>query len=54
MSESKRRGRFADFFTRFLKEQPLGTIGGIIVLILILWRSLPMIWPLMDMVNHTW
>ncbi len=35
MSESKRRGRFADFFTRLLKEQPLGTIGGIIVLILI-------------------
>ena len=33
--EPKRRGRFADFFTRLLKEQPLGTIGGIIVLILI-------------------
>ena len=33
--DSKRRGRFADFFIRLLKEQPLGTIGGIIVLIFI-------------------
>ena len=36
MSESKRRGRLADFFIRLLKEKPLGTVGGIITLILIL------------------
>ena len=33
--EPKRRGRFADFFIRLLKEKPLGTASGIIVLILI-------------------
>ena len=32
---TKRRSALAAFFTRLLKEQPLGTIGGIIVLILI-------------------
>ena len=31
----KRRSRLADFFTRLWKEQPLGTISGIIILILI-------------------
>ena len=36
MSESKRLGRLADFFMRLLKEKPLGTVGGIITLILIL------------------
>ncbi len=36
MSESKQRGRLADFFIRLLKEKPLGTVGGIITLILIL------------------
>ncbi len=34
--EPKRRGRFANFFIRLLKEKPLGTICGIIILILIL------------------
>ena len=33
--ESKRRSRLADFFIRLLKEKPLGTISGIIILILI-------------------
>ncbi len=31
--EPKRRGRFADFFIRLLKEKPLGTFCGVIVLI---------------------
>ena len=32
----KRRSRLADFFIRLVREKPLGTISGIIVLILIL------------------
>jgi len=32
----KRRSRLADFFTRLVKEKPLGTASGIIILILIL------------------
>ena len=31
----KRRSRLADFFIRLVREKPLGTVGGIIVLILI-------------------
>ena len=31
----KRRSRLADFFIRLVKEKPLGTAGGIIILILI-------------------
>ena len=31
----KRRSRLADFFTRLVKEKPLGTTCGIIILILI-------------------
>ena len=31
----KRRSRLADFFIRLLKEKPLGTVSGIIILILI-------------------
>ena len=31
----KRRSRLADFFTRLVREKPLGTISGIIVLMLI-------------------
>ena len=34
-SEPKRRSRLADFFTRLLKEKPLGIACGIIILILI-------------------
>ena len=33
--EPKRRSRLADFFIRLVREKPLGTISGIIVLILI-------------------
>ena len=33
--EPKRRSRLADFFIRLVKEKPLGTVSGIIVLILI-------------------
>ena len=33
--EPKRRSRLADFFIRLVREKPLGTVGGIIVLILI-------------------
>ena len=36
VSEPKRRNALSDFFTRLWKEKPLGTICGIIVLILIL------------------
>ena len=32
----KRRSRLADFFIRLVKEKPLGTVSGIIILILIL------------------
>ena len=35
-SEPKRRGRFAGFLIRLLKEKPLGTICGMIILLLIL------------------
>ncbi len=35
VGEPKRRGRFADFFIRLVREKPLGTFGGMIVLILI-------------------
>ncbi len=35
MSDSKRRGRFADFFIRLLKEKPLGSFCGMIILLLI-------------------
>ena len=31
----KRRSRLADFFTRLVREKPLGTISGIIILIMI-------------------
>ncbi len=34
-SMPKRRGRFADFFIRLLKEKPLGMLGGVIILLLI-------------------
>ena len=34
--EPKRRGWFANFFIRLVKEKPLGTFGGIILLLLIL------------------
>ena len=33
--EPKRRSRLADFFIRLVREKPLGTISGIIILILI-------------------
>ena len=36
MSESKQRGRFADFLIRLVREKPLGTFCGIIVLLFIL------------------
>jgi peptide/nickel transport system permease protein len=32
----KRRSPLTDFFIRLVKEQPLGTLGGIIVLIMLL------------------
>ena len=35
ISEPKRRGQFADFFIRLLKEKPLGMLGGVIILLLI-------------------
>ncbi len=35
-SEPKRRSRLADFLIRLLKEEPLGTACGMIILILIL------------------
>ena len=34
-SMPKRRGRFADFFIRLLKEKPLGMLGGVVILLLI-------------------
>ena len=34
--EPKSRSRLADFFNRLVREKPLGTVGGIIILILIL------------------
>ena len=35
-SEPKRRSQLADFFIRMVKEKPLGTVSGIVILILIL------------------
>lgn len=35
-AEIKRRGPLADFLTRLVKEKPLGAVGGIIVLVLLL------------------
>ena len=35
VSEPKKRSRLADFFIRLVREKPLGTISGIIILILI-------------------
>ena len=32
---AKRRSRLADFFTRLVKDKPLGTTCGIVILILI-------------------
>ena len=34
--EPKRRSRLADFFIRLVREKPLGTVSGIIILLLIL------------------
>jgi peptide/nickel transport system permease protein len=34
--EAKRRSQFADFFIRLVKTKPLGTVGGVIVLIMLL------------------
>lgn len=36
VKEKRRRGALADFFIRLVKEKPLGTIGAIIVLVLLL------------------
>ena len=36
VSEPKRRSQLADFFIRMVKEKPLGTVSGIVILILIL------------------
>jgi peptide/nickel transport system permease protein len=36
IEETKRRSFFADLFIRLFKEKPLGTVGGIIVLVLLL------------------
>ena len=33
--EPKRRSRLADLFIRLVREKPLGTVSGIIILILI-------------------
>ena len=35
VSEPKRRAGLADFFIRLWREKPLGTVSGIIILILI-------------------
>ena len=35
VSEPKRRSRLAEFFTRLVKDKPLGTVGGIVILIMI-------------------
>ena len=36
MTEPKRRSPLVNFFYRLVKEQPLGLIGGLIVLVLLL------------------
>ena len=35
-TESKRRNVVADFFIRLVKEKPMGTLGGVIILIVVL------------------
>ena len=42
--ERERRTRFVDFLSRLVREQPLGTVGGIIVLLLLCAASSPMCW----------
>ena len=42
----KRRSRLADFFIRLVKEKPLGTASGIIILILIFVAIFAMFWRL--------
>ena len=34
--QNRRRSAFVDFFIRLVKEKPLGTVGGIIVLLVLL------------------
>ena len=46
VSGPKRRSRLAEFFIRLVREKPLGTVSGIIILILILSVSLPVFWLL--------
>jgi peptide/nickel transport system permease protein len=49
LPERKRRGAFADFFVRLVKEKPLGTFGGVIVVFVVVlavfadlgWMGLP-------------
>ena len=43
-SEPDRRAGLAYFFVRLVKEKPLGTACGILILILIIVLSLPMFW----------
>ena len=35
VSERKRHSFFVDFFIRLVKEKPLGTVGGVITLLLL-------------------
>jgi hypothetical protein len=37
MNEKKHHSKLVDFFIRMLKEKPLGTAGGIITLLLVLY-----------------
>ena len=53
--EPKRRSRLADFFVRLVREKPLGTISGIIVLIFIfvaIFADDP--WLLFHMMKYTY
>ena len=34
--ERERRSRLVEFLSRLVREQPLGTVGGIVVLLLLL------------------
>ena len=36
IAEPKRRSRLADFFIRLVREKPLGSVGGVIVLLMLL------------------
>ena len=51
LTDRKRRSALAEFFTRLVKEKPLGTVTGIIILILIFASIFAVLWLPMTIVE---